>query len=89
MQDVFQILGLPHRFDLDPAELHARFIHQSSTSHPDRHTDPIAQAQAAEQSAEVNHAYAVLSDPHRRADALLVLLAARPRIRTSPCRRSC
>lgn len=73
MDDVFHILGLPRRFDLDLAELHARFIHQSSTHHPDRHTDPIAQAQAAEQSAEINHAYAVLSDPQRRADALLTL----------------
>jgi molecular chaperone HscB len=74
MPDPFQTLGLPRRFDLDEADLHARFIHASSTHHPDRHTDPVLQAEAAEQSAEINHAYAVLSDPERRADTLLTLL---------------
>ncbi len=74
MPDPFKTLGLPPRFDLDQADLHARFIQASSTHHPDRHTDPVAQAEAAERSAEINQAYAVLSDPERRADALLTLL---------------
>lgn len=74
MQDPFQTLGQPARFDLDEADLHAKFIHASSTHHPDRHTDPVAQAEAAEQAAEINRAYAILSDPERRADALLTLL---------------
>ncbi len=74
MPDPFQTLGLPRRFDLDEVDLHARFIHASSTYHPDRHTDPVLQAEAAERSAEINQAYAVLSDPERRADTLLTLL---------------
>ena len=74
MPDPFKTLGLPAKFDLDEGELHAKFIHASAQAHPDRHTDPVAQAEAAERSAEINQAYAVLSDPERRADALLTLL---------------
>ena len=74
MPDPFQMLGLPPRFDLNQADLHAKFIQASSATHPDRYTDPVQQAQAAERAAEVNQAYAVLSDPERRADALLTLL---------------
>ena len=74
MPDPFQTLGLPPRFDLNEAELHAKFIQASAATHPDRYTDPVDQADAAERAAEINHAYAVLSDPERRADALLTLL---------------
>ncbi len=74
MPDPFKTLGLPARYDLDPTDLHTRFIQASAATHPDRYTDPVDQAQAAERAAEVNHAYAVLSDPERRADALLTLL---------------
>lgn len=74
MPDPFKTLSLPRRFNLDEADLHTRFIQASAATHPDRYTDPVDQAQAAERAAEVNHAYAVLSDPERRADALLTLL---------------
>ena len=74
MLDPFETLGLPRRFDLDPAELHAKYIQASSACHPDRHTDPVAQADAAERIAFINQAYTVLSDPEKRADALLKLL---------------
>ncbi len=74
MPDPFNILGLPRRFDLNADELQAKFIQASSHHHPDRHTDSVAQAEAAEKSAEINQAYAVLSDPESRADALLTLL---------------
>lgn len=74
MPDPFQTLGLPPRFDLNEADLHAKFIRASAANHPDRHTDPVDQADAAERAAEINHAYAVLSDPERRADALLAQL---------------
>ena len=74
MPNPFAILNLPPRFDLDDAELHSRFIQASAATHPDRFTDPVQQAQAAERAAEVNHAYAILSDPERRADALLTLM---------------
>ena len=74
MQDPYETLNLPRRFDLDEAQLHARFIEASSACHPDRHTDPVAQAEAAEQAAIVNQAYATLANPESRADALLILL---------------
>lgn len=74
MPDPFQTLGLPPRFDLNEADLHARFIQASAANHPDRYTDPVDQADAAERAAEINHAYAVLADPERRADALLTRL---------------
>jgi molecular chaperone HscB len=74
MPDPFEKLGLPPRFDLDEADMHARFIHASSSTHPDRYSDPVRQAQAAERAAGVNQAYAVLKDPEKRADALLTRL---------------
>ncbi len=71
MFDPFKTLEVPTTFDLEDAELHMKFIQASSLHHPDRHTDPVKQAEAAEKSAAINQAYAILSDPERRADALL------------------
>ena len=73
MNDPFATLGVPRRFDLDADELEARFVALSSEHHPDRHTDPIAQADAAERASEIGHAYQTLADPERRANALLAL----------------
>lgn len=69
--DAFSLLGLSPRFDLDPAELHRRFIAASAANHPDRHTDPLEQADAADRSASVNAAYRALRDPESRAHVLL------------------
>jgi len=74
MNDAFEIFKLPHRFDLDEQELHQRFIRASSGAHPDRFTDPVEQAQAAEQAAVINEAYGVLQDAELRADLLVQLL---------------
>lgn len=74
MDDVFEILGVPRRFDVDEAELHRRFIAASARTHPDRFADPVAQADASQRSAAVNGAYRVLRDPQTRAEALMVLL---------------
>jgi molecular chaperone HscB len=74
MQDPFKTLGLPRRYDLNEADLHPKFIQLSSVNHPDRYSDPVDQADAAERSAEINQAYATLKDPQRRADALLILI---------------
>lgn len=70
----FDTLGVEPRFDLDERDLHDRFIRLSAAAHPDRFTDPLDQADAAEKSAAVNHAYRILKDPESRADALLVKL---------------
>jgi molecular chaperone HscB len=74
VQDPFEILGVAPRFDLDEADLHKRFIQASAATHPDRFTDPLEQADAAERSAVINDAYRTLKDPESRANALLVLL---------------
>ncbi|MCX5661726.1 MAG: hypothetical protein NTW19_18765 [Planctomycetota bacterium] len=74
--DPFALLGLPRRFDLDLAELQRRFIQASSANHPDRFTDPLDQADAADRSAAINEAHRALLDPQSRAEALLDLLAA-------------
>lgn len=70
--DPFDILGLPPRFDVDPAELRAAFLARSGTLHPDvaGHDDPEIQAH----SAALNRAKRVLSDPEARAEALLARL---------------
>lgn len=73
MEDPFEILGVPRRFAIDPAVLEQRFVALSSEHHPDRHSDPMAQADAAEKSAEVGWAYQTLADPESRANALLTL----------------
>ncbi len=72
--DPFAALDLPRRFDLDPKKLHSRFIQAQAKAHPDRFDDPVAQADAAEQSARINHAHETLRDPERRANALLTLI---------------
>lgn len=70
----FETLGVPVKFDLDMAELHKRFLSASSANHPDRFTDPVQQAEAAERSAVVNEAYRTLKAPESRANALLAVL---------------
>lgn len=74
--DPFALLGLPRRFDLDAAELQRRFIQASAANHPDRFTDALDQADAADRSAAINEAYRLLLDPQSRAEALLDLLEA-------------
>ena len=70
----YELFNLPQRFEVDEVLLHKRFIEACSVHHPDRFTDPMDQADAAERSAELNAAYQTLSDPERRADCLLALL---------------
>lgn len=71
--NAFELLGIEPRFDVDADELHRQFIAVSSATHPDRFIDPLEQADAADRAAAVNAAYRTLSDPERRANALLVL----------------
>lgn len=71
MTDPFQTLDLPPRFDLDLADLEARFLAASAKHHPDRYTDPLNQADAADRMADLTQAYRTLKDPEQRANALL------------------
>ncbi|MEM8738220.1 MAG: Fe-S protein assembly co-chaperone HscB [Planctomycetota bacterium] len=72
-QDPFTLLGLPAEFDLSPEELERRYLSAAATHHPDRHPDPLDQADAAERTAEINTAYQMLREPESRANALLAL----------------
>jgi molecular chaperone HscB len=73
-QDPFALFDLTPGFELDQGQLQRRFIAATAANHPDRFTDPLQQAEAAERSAAINEAFSVLTDPQRRADCLLVLL---------------
>jgi molecular chaperone HscB len=71
--DAFAELGLPPRYDLDPAELERAFFERSKELHPDR----FAAAPAAERVAALsraralNDAYALLKRDASRAEYLL------------------
>jgi molecular chaperone HscB len=72
-QDVFTVLGLPARFDLDAAEIERRYRELQRTLHPDR----FATRSAAERrmslarATTASEAHRTLRDPVRRAEALL------------------
>lgn len=74
MDDPFIRFDLPRRFAIDRQELRRRFLAESAKHHPDRYTDPLDQADAAQRSAEINLAYQTLLDDEQRANVLLSLL---------------
>ncbi|MBA3541831.1 MAG: Fe-S protein assembly co-chaperone HscB [Deltaproteobacteria bacterium] len=71
--DLFGLLGLPTRFDLDPQEIERAFFEKSK----DYHSDRFANAPAAERvvalsrSRALNDAYQVIKKPVPRAEYLL------------------
>ncbi|QDU70999.1 iron-sulfur cluster co-chaperone HscB C-terminal domain-containing protein [Mucisphaera calidilacus] len=71
----FAELGLEERFDLDAEAVESAYLGLAASAHPDRFTDPIEQAEAAEKASVLNEARDVLLDPERRARALLDLFA--------------
>ena len=76
--DFFEVMHLQRTFDLQEDKLHQRYKRLMAECHPDRFgtASEEAQAEAAERSAAVTHAYSVLRKPHSRADHLLTLLGA-------------
>lgn len=68
----FERLGLPGRFDVDPAELERAYLLRSRDVHPDHHAGGVDAA------AGLNEAYQTLRDPARRAEYLLGLLGGPP-----------
>lgn len=74
LTDPFDMFGLEPRFDLDEDELRQRYMTAAAEAHPDRYTDPIEQADAADRASLLNEAYRTLLDPERRANALLLTL---------------
>ena len=71
----FELLGLPVSFDVDPADLSARYRSLQRQLHPDRHsggTDADRRL-ALQLTASLNDAYQTLQNPVRRAHYLLEL----------------
>ncbi len=79
-EDHFAALGLPRRFELDPAELEARFRERSRRFHPDRFARAEARERriALDRSTRLNDAVRALRDPRRRAEYLLRLAGHDP-----------
>jgi len=69
LSEAFQVLGVEVRFDLSSRDLRAAWMRRASVAHPDA-------AGAVDESARVNDAMRVLSDPIQRARALLELRGA-------------
>lgn len=74
--DPFATLGLPRRFDLDVAELEARYRELQRALHPDRHVSGSASQRrmSLSKAIEVNEAYRALKNELSRAEALAALL---------------
>lgn len=75
MSDYFEVLGLPRRFAVDPAELERNYLERSRAVHPDRLAAEgrPGGVEAAGQAMEVNQAYRMLRRELPRAEHLLSL----------------
>jgi molecular chaperone HscB len=75
MSDYFEVLGLPRRFAVDPAELERNYLERSRAVHPDRLAGEgrSGGSEAAGQAMEVNQAYRTLRRDLSRAEHLLSL----------------
>jgi molecular chaperone HscB len=69
----FSLLGLPARYDLDPAVIEAAFFERTKELHPDRHTGAPAAERVAvlARSRALNDAYQIVKKPVARAEQLL------------------
>lgn len=75
-ENLFTLLDLEPRFDLDERQLQRAFLKASAENHPDRFTDPRQQDEAVHRAARINDAHHRLKDPAARASVLLDLLGA-------------
>ena len=71
MPDPFDLLAIPPAFNLDAAALHRAWLAGSARLHPDRAEADADEAQRLAMLAALNQSKAILSDPIRRAEALL------------------
>jgi molecular chaperone HscB len=73
--DHFELFGFDRKLDLDSAKLNEAFLRLSREYHPDRFAvaEPEVRAVAQRNSARVNDAKRVLSDPVARAEYVLRL----------------
>ncbi len=74
----FVLFGLPEQYDLDRADLDARWRRLQSSAHPDRFASEggAAQRRAMQWSVRINQAYARLREPLSRAAYLCELRGA-------------
>lgn len=74
----FVLFGLPEQYDLDRADLDARWRRLQSSAHPDRFASEggTAQRMAMQWSVRINQAYARLREPLSRAAYLCELRGA-------------
>ena len=74
--DLFAVLGLPRRFEVEVAELERRFHERSRLLHPDRFARATLGERriALERATRLNDAYRTLKEPRRRAAYLVSLL---------------
>jgi molecular chaperone HscB len=86
--DPFATLGIARRYELDEAELEARYRDLQREFHPDRHVQAPASARRStlQKAVEINEAYRTLRDPQRRAECLLALLGGNAAAAASPDR---
>ncbi len=78
VENPFDVLGLPARFALDPAELERRFRDVQRAVHPDRHAHaaPAVRRAALSGAVSASQAYRTLRDELARGEALLAVLGA-------------
>jgi molecular chaperone HscB len=76
MTDLFERLGLPRRFSVDPAAVERAYLARSREIHPDYHAtaDAAERKASLDDTAALNEAYVTLTDPFRRAEYLMRLL---------------
>lgn len=72
--DPFAILGLPHRFEIDPDQVRKKVLLEAARRHPDRAPDPITASDWNDELARIHAAAEQLSDDLARAE---ILIAAR------------
>lgn len=71
--DYFAVLGVPHAYEVDLAQLRQHYLERSRATHPDFYTgDAEGLSEVLTLSATVNDAYRTLEDPVRRAEYVLL-----------------
>jgi molecular chaperone HscB len=73
--NLFELLGLPARYDIDVSEVRRKYFELMRDIHPDRLAADGGEVQQTSMrvSAQINEAYQVLLDPVQRAEYLLEL----------------
>lgn len=71
---MFERLGVPITFALEPGVIQRAFLARAAAAHPDAGGDDVDEAGDAQGMAELNAARAALADPERRANLVVEAL---------------